>query len=447
MNSEELQLMLNEKRYHDLREEISKLNEADIASLLESLPEKSQLKAFRLLPKDMAADVFAYLPTDVEQQIITSLTDREAGNIIDNLMSDDAADLMEEMPASVVKRLLSNARPDTRNDINRLLKFPDDSAGSIMTVEFVDLKENLTVSQAIEKIRRIGINKETINICYVLDPARHLIGIVSLRALILARGDELIKDIMEENVISVETTTDQEEVARQISKYDFLSIPVVDSENRLVGIVTVDDIVDIIQEEATEDIQKMAAILPSGGIPYPKMSAFMLWRKRVVWLMFLMISATFTGRIITSYEDALGSFIVLTAFIPMLMDTGGNTGSQSSTTIIRALSLEEISFKDIGSVLFKEFCTALLCGGTLALLNFVRLMALDRVEPMVALVVCLTLLCAVMSATLVGALLPMGARKLGLDPAVMAAPVLTTMIDAVTLGIYFQIATHVLHIG
>lgn len=445
MNSEELQLMLDNKKYHDLRDELSKLNEADIAALLEKLPKKSQLKAFRLLPKDMAADVFAYLPTDVEQQIITSLTDREAGNIIDNLMSDDAKDLMEEMPASVVKSLLSHTSPETRNDINRLLKFPEDSAGSIMTVEFVDLKENLTVSQAIEKIRRIGIDKETINICYVLDPARHLIGIVALRTLILSRGDELIKDIMEENVISVETTTDQEEVARQISKYDFLSIPVVDSENRLVGIITVDDIVDIIQEEATEDIQKMAAILPS-DTPYPKMSAFMLWRKRVVWLMFLMISATFTGKIITSYEDALGSFIVLTAFIPMLMDTGGNTGSQSSTTIIRALSLEEITFKDIGSVLFKEFCTALLCGGTLALLNFIRLMVLDRVDPMVALVVCLTLLCAVMSATLVGALLPMAARKFGLDPAVMAAPVLTTMIDAVTLGIYFQIATHVLHI-
>ena len=446
MTFEEIIGLLEGRRYSDLRQELSKLNEADIASLLEKLPEETQLKAFRLLPKDMAAEVFAFLPTDVEQKIIMSLADREAGSIIDNLMSDDAADLMEEMPASVVKKLLSNASPETRRDVNHLLKFPEDSAGSIMTVEFVDLKENLTVTQALEKIRRTGINKETINTCYVLDPARHLIGIVALRTLILSRSDDLIKDIMEENVISVETRTDQEQVARQISKYDFLSIPVVDSENRLVGIVTVDDIVDIIQEEATEDIQKMAAILPS-DLPYSKMSAIMLWKKRVGWLMLLMISATFTGRIITAYEDALGAFIVLTAFIPMLMDTGGNTGSQSSTTIIRALSLEEVSFADLGRVLFKELCTALLCGSTLAFLNFGRLILIDRVEPLVALVVCATLLCAVVCATLAGATLPMVARRFGLDPAVMASPVLTTMIDAVTLGIYFQIATRVLHIG
>ncbi len=446
MTETEIMAFIDEKKYNDLRATLSELNEADIAALLEDLPKEVQLKTFRLLPKDMAADVFAFLPTDVEQEIITSLTDSEATAIIDNLMADDAADLMEEMPANVVKRLLSHASPDTRRDINHLLKFPEDSAGSIMTVEFVDLRENLTVAEALDRIRKTGIDRETINNCYVLDSARRLTGMVALRTLILSEKEDLIRDIMEENVISVETMMDQEEVARMISKYDFSSIPVVDSEERLVGIITVDDIIDIIEEEATEDIQKMAAILPSDD-PYDRMSPVDLWKKRIGWLLLLMVSATFTGKIITSYESSLQAYIILTAFIPQLMDTGGNCGSQTSTTIIRALSLNEINFADIARVVWKEFRTAIICGSTLAVANFIKLLVIDRAEPMVALVVCLTMICAVICANLAGCMLPMIAKKFGFDPAVMASPMLTTIIDALTLSIYFQVAVHVLRIG
>ena len=446
MTETEIMAFIDEKKYNDLRATLSELNEADIAALLEDLPKEVQLKTFRLLPKDMAADVFAFLPTDVEQEIITSLTDSEATAIIDNLMADDAADLMEEMPANVVKRLLSHASPDTRRDINHLLKFPEDSAGSIMTVEFVDLRENLTVQEALDRIRKTGIDRETINNCYVLDSARRLTGMVALRTLILSEKEDLIRDIMEENVISVETMMDQEEVARMLSKYDFSSIPVVDSEERLVGIITVDDIIDIIEEEATEDIQKMAAILPSDD-PYDRMSPVDLWKKRIGWLLLLMVSATFTGKIITSYESSLQAYIILTAFIPQLMDTGGNCGSQTSTTIIRALSLNEINFGDIARVVWKEFRTAIICGSTLAVANFIKLLIIDRAEPMVALVVCLTMICAVICANLAGCMLPMIAKKFGFDPAVMASPMLTTIIDALTLSIYFQVAVHVLRIG
>ena len=445
MRPEEAQVLIDEKRYNELRVRLQDLNEADIAALLEELSRENQLRVFRLLPKDMAADVFAYLSTDVEQEIITSLTDAEATNIINNLMADDAADLMEEMPASVVKKLLSNANAETRRDINHLLKFPEDSAGSVMTVEFVDLREDLTVADALDKIRRTGIDRETINTCYVLDNQRKLIGIVALRALILSKPETLIRDIMEENVISVDTLTDQEDVARVISKYDFVSIPVVDSEKRLVGIITVDDVVDIIHEEATEDIQKMAAIIPTDE-PYDKMTPPKLFKKRIGWLLLLMVSATFTGKIITSYEAALGSYLVLTAYIPMLMDTGGNCGSQASTTVMRALSLREIEFRDLGKVLGKEFITALICGLTLALANFIKLQIVDKISATVAAVVCLTMIGAVISANLVGCALPMCARKLGFDPAVMASPMLTTIIDAVTLTIYFQFAIHMLHI-
>ncbi len=441
----EIKELLTDKKYHEFREEVAELNEADIASILEDLDFETQIIAFRLLPKDIAADVFAYLPKDVEQEIITALTDNEATDIINNMMSDDAADLMEEMPASVVKKLLSHVSADARRDINHLLKFPEDSAGSIMTVEFVDLKENLTVHEAIERIRHTGIDKETINTCYVLDNRRRLIGIVTLRALILAKREALISDIMEDHVISVDTLMDQEDVARLISKYDFNSIPVVDSEQRLVGIVTVDDIVDIIEEEATEDIQKMAAIVPS-DVPYTKMTIMDLWKKRVGWLLLLMVSATFTGRIITSYEDALGAYIILAAYIPQLMDTGGNTGSQSSTMIIRALSLKEIEFKDIFKVVVKEFGAALFCGITLAVANFIKLLVVDGVEPLVALVICLTMVVVVIAANLVGCILPMTARKFNFDPAVMASPMLTTIIDTLALVIYFMLATYILHI-
>ena len=445
MSMEEIKELIDSRQYTRLRQELAELQEADIAAVLEELPRDELIRVFRILPKTMAADVFAYLSIETEQMIITALTDREAANIINNLMADDATDLMEEMPAGVVKKLLANASAETRRDINHLLRYPEDSAGSIMTVEFVDLKVHLTVAQAIERIRRTGIDKETINICYVLDTERHLIGTVSLRYLLLRRSDEVIGDFMNDNIISVNTMTDQEEVAKLFSKYDFTAMPVVDNENRLVGIITIDDVVDIMQEEATEDIEKMAAILPTDK-PYMKTGVFETWKKRIPWLLLLMISATVTGKIITHYEDALGTYIVLTAFIPMLMDTGGNAGGQASVTIIRGLSLNEIEFEDMLRVIWKEIRVAALCGITLAAANFVKIMLIDRVSVPVALVVCLTLLLAVLFAKLVGCTLPMFAQKIGFDPAVMASPFITTIVDALSLAIYFTIATHLLHI-
>lgn len=442
---EEIRALLETKQYTRLRQKLSEMNEADVAATLEELEETEQLKVFRILPKDMAADVFSYMEVEAQQYIITSLSERDAGNIIDNLMADDATDLLEEMPANIVKKLLSVTSPETRRDINNLLRYPDDSAGSIMTVEFVDLKESLTVEQAIERIRNIGVDSETINICYVLDARRKLIGTVALRYLLLSQPDEIIGEIMHENVISINTMMDQEEVAHQFQKYDFTSMPVVDNENRLVGIITVDDIVDIMEQEATEDIEKMAAILPTDK-SYMRTGVFETWKKRIPWLLLLMISATFTGRIIANFEDALSVYVVLTAFIPMLMDTGGNAGGQASVTIIRGLSLDEIEFSDIWRVVFKEIRVAFLCGVTLAIANFAKLMLLDRVGLQVALVVCLTLVAVVLIAKIVGCTLPMLAKKIGFDPAVMASPFITTIVDAISLLIYFNIATRLLHI-
>lgn len=437
---EVLKEYLDKKQYMKMREWMSELNDADIAAMIEELEEEEMLKVFRILPKDMAADIFSYLPIEVEQYIITSLSERDAARIIDNLMADDAADVLEEMPANIVKKLLLNASPDTRRDINHLLRYPEDSAGSIMTVEFVDLKEGQTVTQAIERIRKLGVDSETINICYVLDNQRKLKGTIALRYLLLTNPDNKIGDIMHENVISIHTLMDQEEVARQFQKYDFTAMPVVDNEDRLVGIITVDDVVDILQEEATEDIEKMAAIVPSDK-PYMKTGVFEIWKKRIPWLLFLMISATFTGRIIASFEEALSVYVVLTTFIPMLMDTGGNAGGQASVTIIRGLSLKEIEFSDYLKVLWKEMRVALLCGITLAAANFLKLMFFDKVSLMVSAVVCLTLVIAVFLAKIVGSMLPMAAKKLGFDPAVMASPFITTIVDALSLLVYFRIAT------
>ena len=440
---EEIRELLDSKQYTRLRQRLSELNDADIAAVMEELEEEELLKVFRILPKDVAADVFSYLDVDNQQMIITSLSDKEAANIINNLMADDATDRLEEMPANVVKKLLANASPDTRRDINHLLRYPEDSAGSIMTVEYVDLKENLTVEEAIERIRKVGLDSETINICYVLDPGRKLVGTVALRYLLLSQPDAVIGDIMHENVISINTLMDQEEVARQFKKYDFTAMPGVDNEKRLVGIITVDDIVDIMEEETTEDMEKMAAIVPSDK-PYMKTGIFETFKKRIPWLLLLMISATFTGKIISSFEDALSVCVVLTAFIPMLMDTGGNAGGQASVTVIRGLSLNEIEFKDMPKVLWKEFRVALICGITLAAANFVKLMLLDRVGLMVAIVVCLTLAASVVIAKLIGCILPMVAKKLGFDPAVMASPFITTIVDALSLLIYFYFATSIL---
>ena len=442
---EELRELLAAKKYTNIRQFLAELNEADIAFLMEELEEEERLKVYRILPKDLAADVFSYLEVDSQEAIINSLSDREAGNVIDNLMADDAADLLEEMPANVVERLLANANPETRQALNQLLRYPEDSAGSIMTVEYVSLKESLTVDQAIERIRAVGLDSETINICYVLDARRELVGTVALRYLLLSQGDEIIADIMHENVISVNTLMDQEQVAEKFKKYDFIAMPVVDNENRLVGIITVDDIVDIMEEETTEDMEKMAAIVPSDK-PYMRTTVGETFKKRIPWLLLLMVSATFTGAIIASFEDALSVCAVLTVFIPMLMDTGGNAGGQASVTIIRGLSLGEITYRDVPRVVWKEIRVSVLFGGTLAIANFAKLMLFDRVGMLVAFTVCLTLVAAVLMAMVVGCLLPIGAKRLGFDPAVMASPFITTIVDALSLLVYFRFATMLLGI-
>ena len=444
---ERIEELIRINDYKELKNLLISMNVADIAELIEELPHSDLVRVFRMLPKGIAADVFSYLPTDVEQMLITSLTEREAVNIIDDLAADDAADICDEMPASVVKKLLAMASPDTRRDINHLLKYPDDSAGSIMTVEFVDLKESLTVAQAIQRIKKIGIDKETINVCYVLDESRKLIGTVAIRLLLLKEDNQIIGDIMHENVITAHTLTDQEEVARMIKKYDFTTIPVVDNEGRLVGIVTVDDIVDILEQEATEDIEKMAAIVPTEE-PYMKTSVFLQWKKRIPWLLVLMISATFTQAVINNYQEAIitAGYAVLTSFIPMLMDTGGNSGSQASVSVIRALTLNEVGFKDMFSVLWKEARVALLCGMTLSACNFVKLIVIDGAAMNVALTVCLTIIVTVFAAKIIGAMLPIAAKKIGFDPAVMASPLITTVVDVLSLMIFFNLANVILGI-
>ncbi len=438
--------LIKTKQYTTLRQDLAEMNDADVAAFLEEIDIEDAVKVLRILPKSMAADVFSYLEIENQTTFIQRLSDKDAAGIINNLMADDAADLMEEMPANIVKRLLAGASAEARRDINHLLNYPEDSAGSVMTVEYVDLKEDNTVKQAIERIRKIGIDSETINICYVLDSKRTLVGTVALRYLLLMDEDEVIGDIMHENVVSIHTLTDQEEVAHTFQKYDFTAMPVVDNENRMVGIITVDDVVDIMEEEATEDIEKMAAIVPSDK-PYMKTNAFEIWKKRMPWLLLLMVSATFTGKIISNFEDSLSACAILVAYIPMLMDTGGNAGSQASVTVIRGLSLDEVEFKDLFRVIWKEIRVALMCGVSLAAANFIKLLLLDRVEMTVALVVCVTLVIVVLIAKLVGCTLPMFAKKIGFDPAVMASPFITTIVDALSLMVYFNLATSLLHIG
>ena len=443
--AEIIQELLDKKQYTKLRQFVAELNDADIADCLEELNDADMIKVFRLLPKDLAADAFSYFEVENQQKLIHSMSDKEASDMIDNLMADDAVDLLEEMPANMVKRLLAGASPETRRDINHLLRYPEDSAGSIMTVEFVDFKESNTVLQAIEKIRRIGLDSETINVCYVLDARRELIGTVDLRKLLLSEEEDFIGDIMNENVISVNTLMDQEQVAEQFKKYDFTAMPVVDNENRLVGIITVDDIMDIMVEETTEDMEKMAAIVP-GDKPYMRSSVWEIFKQRFPWLLLLMFSATFTGAIISSFEEALSTYSALIAFIPMLMNTGGNAGGQASVTVIRGLSLGEIEYRDVPKVMWKEIRVAVGCGVCLSVANFVKLLVFDRVGVTVALVVCITLLIAVLLAMVIGCLLPVGAKRLGFDPAVMASPFITTIVDALSLMVYFKVATILLGI-
>ena len=383
---------------------------------------------------------------ETQELLIRGFSDSELKEVVDELYVDDAADLVEEMPANVVKRILMTADPEKRKMINNILKYPEDSAGSIMTTEFVELRPHMTVEDAILHIRRSGINKETINNCYVTSKDRRLIGVVTIRDLIMNESDEVLEQLMEDNIISVETITDQEEVAQMFSKYGFLAMPVVDTEARLVGIVTIDDVLDVLEEEATEDIEKMAAIVPADK-PYLRQTTFDLWKSRIPWLLLLMISATFTGMIITSFENALAKFVILTAYIPMLMDTGGNSGGQSSATVIRAISLGDVEFKDIFRVIWKEMRVALLCGATLAVCNFIKLLLFDRLTIPVALVICLTLVVTIFCAKVIGCTLPLVAHKIGFDPAVMASPFITTIVDAISLLVYFQFATHILGIG
>ena len=441
--SEAIEKFLDERKYTTLRDVLK--TAADIAALLEILPRRKLSLLFRLLPKEQAAEAFVEMDLDLQEHLIHGFSDNELKEIVDELYLDDTVDMVEELPANVVKRILAQANPETRQLINEMLQYPEDSAGSVMTTEYVDLSADMTVPDAIKHIKRTGVDKETINVCYVTSSDRKLIGEVPIRSLILAEDKETVGEIMQKNVISVTTQEDQEEVAQTFAKYDCIALPVVDSEGRLVGIVTVDDAIDILQSEATEDIDKMAAVTPSDR-PYLKLSTFAIYKSRIPWLLILMISATFTGSIITHYESALSSYLVLTASIPMLMDTGGNCGSQASATIIRGISLQQIKFSDIFRVVWKETRVALLCGLTLAAVNFVKLILLSKVTVTVAAVICLTLVFTVFVAKIVGCTLPILAKRVGGDPAVMASPFLTTIVDALSLIIYFEIAGVLLHI-
>ena len=445
-----LRALLEEKKYRTLKDILVTMNPADIALVFEDLTEDRVPLLFRLLPKELAAETFVEMDPEVQELLIKGFSDTELKEVVEELYVDDAVDIVEEMPANVVKRILATADPDLRREINEILRYPENSAGSIMTTEYVSFTPDMTVGEALLKIRKTGIDKETIYTCYVTE-RRKLLGYVTVKDLLLTSDDDRpISDIMDENVISVNTMTDQEDAARTLSKYNFLALPVVDNEDRMVGIVTFDDAMDIMEEEVTEDIEKMAAILPSDKT-YLRTSPFELFKHRIPWLMLLMVSATFTGMIITGFESALAAQVALMAFVPMLMDTGGNSGSQSSVTIIRALSLDEVEFSDLAKVIWKECRTALLCGITLAAACFCKIMIVDRlimnnpeVTIPVALTVCATMAATVLIAKIIGCTLPMVAKRLGFDPAVMASPFITTLVDALSLLLYFGIATAVL---
>ena len=435
--------LLENRKFAELRDLLDEANPIDVAQLLGEVPEEKLLLLYRMLPKEDAADIFAEMEHDEQETLIKAFNDREIREVIEEMNIDDAVDLVEEMPAIVVNKILRHADPETRKEINELLKYPEDSAGSVMTTEYMALKSDMTVADSFERIRRTADEKEDIYTCYVIDPSRKLQGTVSLKEMFLVPKDTLIGDLMETNIISANTLDDQEKVAKDMAKYNLTTIPIVDQENRLVGIVTVDDAIDVIQEENTEDIEMMAAITPTDK-PYISTGFFETYKKRIPWLLLLMISATFTGAIITRYENALGKYVILTAYIPMLMDTGGNAGSQASVSIIRGLSLDEIEFGDIFRIQGKELLVAFLCGFTLAVANFVKLLLFDKVEVVIAAVVCMTLLLTVAVAKLVGCTLPILAKRVGFDPAVMASPFITTIVDAISLIIYFQLASHIL---
>ncbi len=444
--------LLAQGKYAVVREQMVDMEPADVALLLSEFSEDRLPLLFRLLPKELAAETFVEMDNDQQELLIRSFSDTELKEVLEEMYLDDTVDVIEEMPASVVHRILRHCDPESRRTINELMKYPEDSAGSIMTTEFVSLTADMTVEDAFKRIRRTGVDKETIYLCYVVNESRVLIGLVSVRTLLLHEEDDIISDIMESSIVSVNTLDDQETVSQMLSKYDFIAMPVVDQEHRLVGIVTIDDAMDVMEAEATEDMEKMAAIMPSDK-PYLKTGVLETFKARTPWLMILMLSATFTGLIMTHFENALMACAVLTAFIPMLSGTGGNSGTQASTAVIRALSLGEIDFRDTFHVIWKEARVALICGICLAAANFVKMMLIDRmlmqnpaVTVLVALVVCLTLICTVLCAKVVGCSLPILAEKLGLDPAVMASPFISTVVDALSLLVYFRIATAILGI-
>ena len=449
---DEIKELARSKQYARLRDLFLPMEPADIALLLEESGGELMPLLYRLLPKELAAEVFVELESDSQEMLINGFSNTELKEVLDELYLDDAVDIVEEMPASVVIRILDKATPEMRKSINEILKYPEDSTGSIMNMEFLSLKKDMTVEDAFKRIRRIGGELETINILYVTDPTRRLLGVLSVRDLLLAEEDDLIKDIMDPNVVWVSTMDDKEDAAQALSKYGLSAIPVVDGDNRLVGIVTFDDAMDVIEEETTEDFEKMAAMLPSDK-PYLKAGIFATWRARLPWLMILMLSATFTGMILNHYESALAACLVLNSYIPMLSGTGGNSGTQASVAVIRALSLDEVDFSDILKVLWKELRVSLLCGSCLAAANFVKMQLVDRlllgnaaVTPVVCLVVCLTIMFVVVFAKCVGCSLPLLAEKIGLDPAVMASPFITTIVDATSLLIYFRFASWLLGI-
>lgn len=443
--------LLQNKQISQITKILDETNNVDIATLLNDLDIQDAIKVFRLLKTDDAAEVFSYLPPDKQQEIIEIISDKEINNIVEELFLDDTVDLIEAMPANVVKKILKSTKPEKRAEINKFLAYPDNSAGSIMTPEFLDLRLGMTVNQSLERIRKIGDYKETVNCCYILDSTKHLVGVLTIKELLLAKPDTVVDTIMETNVIFTSTHTDQEEVSSIIKKYDLLSIPVVDAEERMVGIVTIDDIIDVIEDEATEDIQKMAAITPT-DTPYLKTPAWRIWLNRVPWLLLLMISATFTGLIINANEETFNLpvvGIILTGCIPMIMDTGGNAGSQASVTVIRGIALGEINIKDIFKVIWKELRVAFLLGATLMVACFGKLMLIDQLYKVengfiIAIVICLTIFCTIMIAKFIGCTLPLIAKVCHLDPAVVASPFITTIVDAVSLSIYCSLAIAIL---
>ncbi|MCM1285493.1 MAG: magnesium transporter [Acetobacter sp.] len=449
---ENISSLYSKKNYAEIKAILVEINPADIAVIFEEFESEQRNLFFRLLPKEEAAEVFVELDADAQEALIRAFSDTELREVIDELYLDDTVDIIEEMPATIVKRILRNTDSQTRASINTLLKYPEDSAGSIMTPEFVDLKKDTTVEDAFKRIKRTGVDKETIYTCYVTDESRHLIGVITVKDLLLHEEDDKIEDLMETNIIYINTHDDQEKAADLFSKYDFLALPVVDMENRLVGIITVDDALDVLVDENTEDIHKMNAIMPNEK-PYLKMGVFETWKSRILWLLFLMVSATFTGMILNAFEDKLSALIILTSFIPMLTGTSGNAGGQASAVIIRALSIKEIDFKDILKVMWKEFRVGMVCGITLAAVNFVKIWLIDRsllgmngITVKVDLVISLTLVIEIIFAKMVGCAFPILAKKLKLDPAVISSPFITTVMDALSLLIYFGLATSILHI-